>query len=58
MANGDDGGQHLLIMLIGDQLGMAISDVFGHGILKLVSEKSEKSQGILLSMVCGNPVLS
>ena len=43
-------------MLIADQLGLANSDVFGQGILDLVREKSVKSQGILLSVVCGNPV--
>ena len=38
-------------MLIDDQLSLANSDVFGQGILKLVSEKSGKSQGILLSLL-------
>ena len=42
-------------MLIADQLRYANSDVFGQGILELVREKSVKSQGILLSLVCGNP---
>ena len=42
-------------MRIDYQLSLATSDVFGQGILKLVSEKSGKNQGILLSIVCGNP---
>ena len=32
-----------------------IAIFFGQGILELVREKSGKSQGILLSLVCGNP---
>ena len=32
------------------------ADILGQGNLNLVSEKSGKSQGILLSVVCGNPV--
>ena len=44
MSDGKDWSQHLLIVLIGDQLGLAKSDVFGQGILKIgqgkVSEKS------------------
>ena len=44
-------------MFIGDQLGLVNSEVFGEGIWKLVREKSVKSQGILVSIVCGNPVL-
>ena len=31
------------------------ADIFGQGNLNLVSEKSGKSQGILLSIICGNP---
>ena len=44
-----DRGQHLL--------SFANSDFFGQGIFNLVREKSGKCQGILLSMVCGNPVI-
>ena len=33
------------------------TDILGQGNLILVSEKSGKSQGILLSMFCGNPVI-
>ena len=44
-------------MFIADQLCLANSDVFGQGIWKLVREKSVKSQGILHSIVCGNPVI-
>ena len=44
MADGKEWSQHLLIMLIADQLGLANSDVFGQGILEIgqgkVSEKS------------------
>ena len=32
------------------------ADTLGQGNLNLVSEKSGKSQGILLSIICGNPV--
>ena len=32
------------------------ADILGQGNLNLVSEKSGKSQGILLSIICGNPV--
>ena len=31
-------------------------DILGQGNLNLVSEKSGKSHGILLSIICGNPV--
>ena len=31
------------------------ADISGQGNLNLVSEKSGKSQGILLSIICGNP---
>ena len=31
------------------------ADILGQGILNLVSEKSGKCQGILLSIICGNP---
>ena len=44
-------------MLIANQLSLANSDDFGQGILELVREKSVKSQGILLSIVCGNHVI-
>ena len=44
-------------MLLADRLCLANSDVFGQGILGLVREKSVKSQGILCSIVCGNPEL-
>ena len=30
-------------------------DILGQGNLNLVSEKSGKIQGILLSIICGNP---
>ena len=33
------------------------ADTLGQGNLNLVSEKSGKSQGILLSIICGNPVI-
>ena len=32
------------------------ADILGQGNMNLVSEKSGKSQGILLSIICGNPV--
>ena len=32
------------------------ANIFGQGNLNMVSEKSGKSQGILLSIICGNPV--
>ena len=32
------------------------ADILGQGNLNLVREKSGKSQGILLSIICGNPV--
>ena len=41
-----------LIMLI-DYLTNV--DILGQGNLNLVSEKSGKCQGILLSIICGNP---
>ena len=34
------------------------ADILGQGNLNLVSEKSGKSQGILLSIICGNPAVS
>ena len=34
---------------------LANANIFGQGNLYLVSEKSGKSQGILLSIICGNP---
>ena len=33
------------------------ADILGQGNLDLVREKSGKCQGILLSIICGNPVL-
>ena len=33
-------------------------DILGQGNLNLVSEKSGKSQGIILSIICGNPAHS
>ena len=44
MADGKYWSQHLLIMLIADQLGLANSDFFGQGNLEIGQEKvSEKS---------------
>ena len=42
-------------MLIADQLGRQIATFLVREFGKLVREKSVKSQGILLSIVCGNP---
>ena len=50
-----DGSRPTFISLLDDQLSFASSDVFDQGILNLVREKSGKCQGILFSMVCGNP---
>ena len=44
-----------LIMLIDYARGLTNADILGQGNLNLVSEKSGKSQGILLSIICGNP---
>ena len=46
-----------LIMFIDYQQSLTNANILGQGNLNLVSEKSEKSQGILLSISCGNPVL-
>ena len=45
-----------LIMLKDYPQSLTNVDIFGQGNLNLVSEKSGKSQGILLSIICGNPV--
>ena len=45
-----------LIVLIDYPLSLTNADILGQGNLNLVSEKSGKSQGILLSIICGNPV--
>ena len=37
---------------------MTNADILDQGNLNLVSEKSGKSQGILLSIICGNPQLA
>ena len=44
-----------LIMLKDYPQSLTNADILGQGNLNLVSEKSGKSQGILLSIVCGNP---
>ena len=44
-----------LIMLKDYPQSLTNVDIFGQGNLNLVSEKSGKSQGILLSIICGNP---
>ena len=43
-------------MLIVYPQSLTNADILGQGNLNLVSEKSGKSQGILLSIICGNPV--
>ena len=45
-------------MILADWSCLENSEVFGQGILGLVREKSVKSQGILCSIVCGNPVIN
>ena len=45
----------LLTFLIDYPENLTNADILGQGNLNLVSEKSEKSQGILLSIICGNP---
>ena len=47
----------LLIMLKNYPQSLTNADILGQGNLNLVSEKSGKSQGILLSIICGNPAL-
>ena len=44
-----------LIMLIGYPQSLTNADILGQGNLNLVREKSGKSQGILLNIICGNP---
>ena len=44
-------------MLIDYPQSLTNADILGQGNLNLVSEKSGKSQGILLSIICGNPGL-
>ena len=44
-----------LIMLVDNPHVLTNADFFGQGNLNLVSDKSEKSQGILFSIICGNP---
>ena len=44
-----------LIMLIDYPQSLTNADILGQGNLNLVSEKSGKSQGILISIICGNP---
>ena len=45
-----------LIMLNDYPQSLTNTDILGQGNLNLVCEKSRKSQGILLSIICGNPV--
>ena len=45
-------------MLIDYTQSLTNADILGQGNLYLVSEKSGKSQGILLSIICGNPVFA
>ena len=47
----------LLIMLIDYPQSLTNADTLGQGNLDLVREKSVKCQGILLSIICGNPDL-
>ena len=42
-------------MLIDYPQSLTNADILGQGNLYLVGEKSGKSQGILLSTICGNP---
>ena len=44
-----------LIMLIDYPQNLTNADILGQGNLNLVSEKSGKIQGILHSIICGNP---
>ena len=44
-----------LIMLKDYPQSLTNADILGQGNLKLVSEKSGISQGILLPLICGNP---
>ena len=43
-------------MLIDYPQSSTNANILGQGNLNLVSEKSGKSQGILHSIICGNPV--
>ena len=45
-----------LIILIDCPQSLTNADILGQGNLDLVREKSGKCQGILLSIICGNPV--
>ena len=45
-----------LIILIDYPQRLTNADILGQGNLDLVREKSGKCQGILLSIICGNPV--
>ena len=47
-----------LIVLIESPQSLTNADILGQGNLNMVSEKSGKSQGILLPIICGNPVQS
>ena len=42
-------------MLIDYPQSLTNADILGQGNLYMVREKSGKSQGILLSTICGNP---
>ena len=44
-----------LIILIDYPQSLTNADILGQGNLDLVREKSGKCQGILLSIICGNP---
>ena len=45
-----------LIMLVDYPQSLTNADILGQGNLDLVREKSGNCQGILLSIICGNPV--
>ena len=47
-----------LIMFKDYPQSLTNADILGQGNLNLVSEKSGKSQGILLPIICGNPVFA
>ena len=47
-----------LLMLKDYPQSLTNANILGQGNLNLVSEKSGKSQGILLSIICGNPVIA
>ena len=49
-------GQSNCISLLSSTTVLDKCNIFGQGNLNMVSEKSGKSQGILLSIICGNPV--